>query len=329
MKKIAIVLLNWKGSEDTIECLSSLIELNDPSGYHLVVVDNDSPDNSVRRIREWADKKSLLTQVFDYDAQSEELNHVGCDGRTENVKLTLVQSNDNVGFCIGNNLGAEIAFKYGADYVLILNNDTIVGPDFSHSLQDFLKNDDGNTLYSPQVAYASKPDRIWWFGGRFSKFLSPTYVAQGEYIRSSTLPESTQWVTGCATLISRALYERLGLYDPIFFIWCEEWDLSLRATSADVPMKVIPSVKIYHKVGKSLGIVSPLTYFYSMRNMIILRKKHLPIGYRAVFNLVYLPYKLFQSVRLATVHRDVTYFWGFFDAILSVHHGGRWRRQNK
>ena len=329
MKKIAVVILNWRGGNDTIECLQSFCSQNMSDGLHLVVIDNASHDGSAQRILRWAEEGGVSTEVFDHQAADDRLVSVGLFRPGAKPKLTLVRSDSNNGFCVGNNLGARIGFEAHADFALILNNDTLVGPDFNAALQEILTDDDGTTLYSPQIAYASQPEKIWWFGGRFSRLLSPIYLAQGELVRidDGSRP-ATHWVSGCATLISRGLFERIGLYDPVFFIWCEEWDLSLRATAAGVSMRALPGVLVYHKVGKSLGITSPLTFFYGMRNMLILRRRYLSWVLRLPFNLVYLPYKLVQAIELGLRGGDWRYLQGYVDALTSTRGGGKWRRQD-
>ena len=331
MKKISVVILNWKGADDTIDCLRSFAAQSKRGGLHLVVIDNASPDDSVAQIVGWARESGITTELLDHNAADDRLV-AGEDlapPKLGELRLTLVRSDGNTGFCVGNNLGARIAFAADADYVLVLNNDTVVDPSFNVALQVALAEDDGTTLYSPQIAYASEPETIWWFGGRFSRLLSPTYIAQGEVVRDDdgSQPE-TQWVSGCATLISRGLYDRLGLYDPVFFIWCEEWDLSLRAAAAGVPMRVLPGALVYHKVGKSLGITSPLTFFYAMRNMLILRRRYLPWFLRLPFNLAYLPYKLVQAIRLGRKKGNRHYLQGYRDALTSSRSGGKWQRQD-
>jgi GT2 family glycosyltransferase len=329
MKKICPVILNWKGAQDTIDCLQSFLTQSLSEGLHLVVIDNASPDESVELIVAWARTNGIPFEILDHQSVDGQLVATDDLVMAGEPRLTLVRSDENNGFCVGNNLGARIAFEAGADYVLVLNNDTVVGPNFNANLQAVLANDDGKVLYSPQIAYASEPDTIWWFGGRFSRLLSPTYVGQGKPISADDGSQpQTEWVSGCATLISHNIYDQLGLYDPIFFIWCEEWDLSLRAAEADVPMRILPGALVYHKVGKSLGITSPLTFFYAMRNMLILRRRYLPWFLLLPFNMVYLPHKLFQAVRLGFRQRDRRYLLGFADALTSTRTGGKWRRQD-
>jgi GT2 family glycosyltransferase len=136
----------------------------------------------------------------------------------------------------------------------------------------------------------------------------------------------TDWVSGCATLISRELFDEIGLYDPLFFIWCEEWDLSLRARSKGLELRVAAEALVYHKVGKSLGLVSPLTFFYSMRNMILLRRRYLSPMVRAAFATVYFPRKLLQAVWFSIKNQRLIYVHAFVDAI-SDRRGGLWKRQ--
>jgi GT2 family glycosyltransferase len=326
MKDIWIVILNWNGADDTIDCIASFAEQQDNQRHHIIVIDNASRDDSMARIMAWAEQAALEFSVVDYNPDAG-ADHPLLPGDTPQY-LTLVQSSQNLGFCDGNNLGAGMAFANGADFALILNNDTIVDPLFITELQQVLAKDEGNTLYSPQIGYESNRDTIWWYGGRFSRLLSPTYVAQGEPLRRDVeaMPK-TEWVSGCATLMSRKLYDRLGLYDPIFFIWCEEWDLSLRAAREGIPMLIIPNAIVYHKVGKSLGLVSPLTFFYSMRNMLILRQKHLAWPIRLPFNAVYIPHKFLQAIRLSLKQRNRLYILGFFDALDLRRGGGIWHRQ--
>ena len=328
MKKICTILLNWKGADDTIDCLKSFLTQSHPEALHVVVIDNASPDDSVERILSWANEHGIALEELNYLSETQHLSATGPTAGANSLKITLIRSDKNIGFCAGNNLGAKFGFERGADYALILNNDTVVPANFNATLQSVLADDDGMTLYSPQIAYASAPETIWWFGGRFSKLLSPTYLSQGDTVRmdARSKPE-TQWVSGCATLISSSVYDKLGLYDPTFFIWCEEWDLSLRAAKTGVPMRVIPSVLVYHKVGKSLGITSPLTFFYAMRNMMILRKRYLALHLRIPFNLAYIPYKLIQAVILTLKQGNSKYLADSVDAFKSIRKGGNWKRQ--
>ena len=325
MTKIAIVLLNWKGADDTVDCIATLVAQTGMTVYQIIVVDNASGDDSTERIAAFCAASDIEFERVGYlsgDAAFAQLR-----AAEKPPVVTLIEANENLGFCIGNNVGAEYAFHCGADAALILNNDTTVPPDMIENLAVASEVLGPGALISPQILYHDDPETVWWFGGKFSRFLSPSYLGQGEPRRSDVqgFPE-TEWVSGCATLISRELFDEIGLYDPIFFIWCEEWDLSLRARRQGIPLRVAPASIVYHKVGKSLGIVSPLTFFYAMRNMIYLRHRYLEPHIRAVVWLAYLPRKLMQATFLSFRTRDIAYLLAFFDA-LADRDGGIWKRQ--
>lgn len=328
MTKIAIVILNWKGADDTIECLASIAAQTGRSAFRTIVVDNASGDGSPSRISDYCRKAGIVLERIAYDNATQAFASAHDDkALKKDAAVCLIEADDNLGFCRGNNVGADYAFRLGADAVLILNNDTTVAPDMIERLTEAAAVLGPRTLISPQILYHDHPDTVWWFGGDFSPVLSVTYRFQGTPRRIGVqgYPE-TNWVSGCATLISRELFCEIGLYDPMFFIWCEEWDLSLRARAKELALRVAPEALVYHKVGKSLGLISPMTYFYSMRNMILLRRRYLSPTMRAAFTTAYLPRKFIQAVGFAIKNRKPIYIQAFFDA-LSDRQGGLWKRQ--
>lgn len=327
MKKISIVLLNWKGTDDTIECLNSVLSQTRLAAFRTIIIDNDSGDDSLSRLCDHCRYIGADFEVVAYDSSTDTFSSAEGGKNMQGAGISLIQANENLGFCSGNNVGARYAFNCGADSALILNNDTTVAPDFVEKLGEAACELGARTLLSPQILYQDEPDVIWWFGGDFSPLLSVTYRSQGARRKTgiSGYPE-TNWVSGCATLISRELFSEIGLYDPCFFIWCEEWDLSLRASRRGISLQVVPDAIVYHKVGKSLGLVSPLTFFYSMRNMIFLRRRYVPFILRWGFMLIYIPRKFFQALIFSAKYHDLIYIQAFFDALIDFR-GGIWKRQ--
>lgn len=325
MTRIAVVLLNWKGADDTVACIETLTSQTRRPDYQIVVVDNASGDGSPEQIASFCATSGFDFERVNYKSGAATIARLPASETPPIV--TLIEADDNLGFCRGNNIGAEYAFGCGADAVLILNNDTTAAPDMIEHLEAAAEALGPRVLISPQILYYDDPETIWWFGGRFSGFLSPSYLYQGETRRSDVegFPE-TEWVSGCATLISRELFDEIGLYDPIFFIWCDEWDLSLRARERGISLRIAPASIVYHKVGKSLGIVSPLTFFYAMRNMIYLRYRYLKQPKRALIWLAYLPRKLLQAANLSLRTGDKLYVLAFLDALMD-REGGIWKRQ--
>ena len=324
LPEISVILLNWKGADDTIDCIRSLCAPGAVRPRHIMVVENLSGDGSAERIAQACAESGIPLTRLPYTQASHSYGPL--EATPEAGSVVMIEADGNLGFCVGNNVGAEWALAHGADATLILNNDTTVDPDMIPQLAAAAATLGPRVLISPQILYEANPDTVWWCGGAFSSVLSPTYRHQGEKRQTGItgFPES-QWVSGCATLISKTLFEEIGLYDPTFFIWCEEWDLSLRATSKGIALRVAPEAIVYHKVGKSLGIVSPLTFFYSMRNMILLRRRYMGLPKRAAFNCIYLPKKAMQAVQFAVKYRSRRYLEAFVDALGSP--GGIWGRQ--
>lgn len=324
MPEISAVLLNWKGADDTIDCIRTLCAEPARRPWHIVVVENASGDGSADRIAAACAAMNIQLHRIRYDSADERFNEPM--DTPDAGSVVMIEADDNLGFCIGNNVGVKWALSHGADAALVLNNDTTVAPDMIEQLAAAAEALGPRALISPQILYEAEPDTVWWCGGEFSRTLSPSYRHQGEkrQVGHDDFPPS-QWVSGCATLISKELFEELGLYDPAFFIWCEEWDLSLRASKRGTPMHVAPNAIVYHKVGRTLGIISPLTFFYSMRNMILLRRRYLKWPVRTAFNLVYLPRKAVQAAVFTARFRSRRYLEAFVDALGSQ--GGIWRRQ--
>ena len=128
MKKTGIVILNYRNWQDTIECLDSARDLAD-QGADLIVVDNDSRNDSLDRIHDWLSGQGLAAALLT-DKQIEQSNALV-------ERIFLVQAAANRGYAAGNNVGIRVALARGADYVLILNNDTLVEPGFLEPLIEY------------------------------------------------------------------------------------------------------------------------------------------------------------------------------------------------
>lgn len=329
MNELSVIILNWNGRDDTLACVRSLLS-GTREARHIVVVDNASGDGLAEALATMCREtdvslRRMVESVAVREVQSDEA------GREEIRRIpsgvVLIEAESNLGFCVGNNLGTSWAFAAGATSCLILNNDTEADRDLLKRLDEASRQLGPNVLISPQILYADGTEEVWWCGGEFSSTLNPSYRNQRQprQVGVEGFPVS-EWVSGCATLISEQLFREIGLYDPVFFIWCEEWDLSLRAASKGVPMRVAPEAIVYHKVGRSLGIVSPLTFFYAMRNMRILRRRYMPSLQRTAFNLFYWPWKAVQAIVFSFRFRSVKYALAYVDSLRSS--GGIWSRQS-
>jgi len=332
--KVAIIILNWNGWKDTIECLESVFRIDYPN-YQVIVVDNGSTDESLKKITNWCAQEkadflriAITTKHIDFKyLLSLNARQIG-----SNIthRLIIIELDENVGFCAGNNLGLKLAYINNIPYAIILNNDTIVEKNFVFPLVEYVETHPDVGLIGGQIRYAYDRNRIWWAGGKFSFWLTPKYLFQNELAeRIPVVPYQTEWISGCMTFIPLFIFSKVGGYNELFFIWCDEWDLSLRIEKAGYKLMVIPSSIIYHKIGKTLGKISPLTYYYSGRNLLFYRHTYLPFRKQFFFFVLYIPYKFFQSISYTIRFKDI-YFIYFWDVITDFifNRFGKWRRHD-
>jgi GT2 family glycosyltransferase/2-polyprenyl-3-methyl-5-hydroxy-6-metoxy-1,4-benzoquinol methylase len=246
--KVTAIILNWNGKEDTLECLASVRQL-DYTNLEIVVVDNGSTDGSV-------------------DAISKQYPGV-----------MLLQTGSNLGYAGGNNVGIKYALGHGADYVLILNNDVVVAPDF---LTEFVNAANllptGSVLGAKLYSY-DRPDTLCSLAGQWnSESSSFEYIGCNQ--KDGPLFEcmlEVDYVIGCALFTSADSFRDVGLLDEKFFLNYEETDWCYRARANGHKCIVVPKAKLWHKVSSSFGGPdSPVHTYFMTRNELIWAKKHLP-----------------------------------------------------
>ncbi len=245
--QVTIVIVNWNGWEDTIECLDSLYKINYPN-FDVIVVDNNSQDDSVKRIKDYAKGK----------------------------KLKLMENKENYGFAEGNNVGIRYAQKFmNPKYMLLLNNDTIVDKDFLKELIIAGQNRDIGIL-GPKIYFYNKPNVIWSAGCKISwKLARGLQIGTGKIDRGQyNFQKEVEYVSGSAFLIKTEVIDKIGLMDEKYFLYFEESDWTLRANQVGYKSLYVPSSKIWHKVSRSGGgISSPIGLYYITRNRWIFMKK--------------------------------------------------------
>lgn len=232
--KVGVILVNYRGADDTCECIESLRGSDYPS-LEVYVVDNDSGDGSCEEI----------------------------ESRYPESKI--IPLDENVGFGGANNVGMERAFSDGCDAALLLNNDTVVDGRMVGVLADAA---DNTTVAVPLMLYFGEPDTVWYGGGHFDGFGIPRHDHFKEP-RSAVACETTQvdFVTGCCIFIPKPVYERVGGFDESYFLYWEDADLSLRFTQNGVRILFCPQAVLWHKVSVSTGGEgSPFSYYYETRN---------------------------------------------------------------
>ena len=227
--KIFIIVLSYNRRDDTVECLKSLY-LSDYPNYKVIVVDNASSDGSAEAVR----------RAF--------------------PQADVIENSENLMYAEGNNVGIRMALAEGADYVLLLNNDTVVSPAMLGELETAMRNNPDAGAAGAMIYYfppkQRQQDEIIWYAGGIVSFWKGLTAHRG--IREKDAGryndiEETGYVTGCAMMLSGRCLGRVGLLDPGYYIYAEDADLSVRARRAGFRLLFVPRAKVWHKVSLSTG----------------------------------------------------------------------------
>ncbi|MFA6320557.1 MAG: glycosyltransferase family 2 protein [Candidatus Omnitrophota bacterium] len=251
--KVSIIILNWNGAEDTIECLNSVEGLSYPN-YDIIVVDNGSVDGS----------RDLIKKTC--------------------PRVTVLSLGVNLGYAGGNNAGIKYAMDHGADYVLILNNDTVID---SCIINEFIKSSEKHKtagIFGAKIYYYNDPACIWFGRAKWNEDISDfNSIDDG---KTDACPEvndvhETDYVCGCAMFIRASLIKKIGLFDESFFLCWEETDFCERAKRAGLKCLFVPTAKVWHKIAVSFkGESSPQKIYFNTRNKLLWAKRNLSLRKR-------------------------------------------------
>ncbi len=236
--KVSIILVNYNGFKDTIDCLYSLRNLT-YKNFEVMIVDNASTNDSAEEI------KPALTE-----------NEV------------LLEADENRGFSAGNNIGIRYAMDNGADYCLLLNNDTVVEPDFLGLLIEAFRIYPKCGLSIGKILYESQRDVIWYAGGSLNLKTARTehWHYQEKISEENDKMQKVTFATGCCMCLSAEAIKKVGLMDEDFFLYEEDADYSIRFINAGYEIFYVPQARIYHKVSASTGSKSGIAQYYTIRN---------------------------------------------------------------
>ncbi len=241
---VFINVLNWNGWEDTIECIESCLLLQYPN-FQIVVIDNGSEDDSVAILR------SRFPQII------------------------LIETGVNLGFAGGNNVGITYAIEHGADYIWLLNNDTIVTP---RALSELIIVAEGNSqigMVGSKVMQYSNRELIDFVLGNVDLQVGKTkHIGRGEKDTGQyDLASESDYITGCSLLVKKAVIAEIGLMAEEYFLYYEETDWCLQARKKGYKIYNAPLSKIYHKVHSSTQKIPGSFLYYITRNRLYFLEK--------------------------------------------------------
>jgi GT2 family glycosyltransferase len=238
--ELAIVIVNYNLKDDCIECIDALSRAG-ALLTQIIVVDNASTDGSVDALR------------MRYGDQ-----------------LKIIEAKENRGYPHGLNLGIPVAMEDEAQWILLMNNDTVVAEDFIYELARATQADPSVALIGPLILYFEAPDTIWYLG---YKIIPGTLIGHGSYRGrklSSSLPQlmPMDLMHGCAMMVRRDVFEKIGLFDDSQIIYGDDADFSWRAKKAGFKAAAATKARIWHKISLTMGRLNPRTRYLRTRNTI-------------------------------------------------------------
>ncbi|MEY8213704.1 MAG: glycosyltransferase family 2 protein [Colwellia sp.] len=288
--KVYVVVLNYKNSTDTLVCLESLLSLS-YDNFEIILVDNFSNDGSLEVIGNVISSLSLDGSVNSsrYDSHLELLEKSGKNGRSINVVL----SESNKGFAGGNNLGISLALsRSDADYICVLNTDTLVSPDALSCLlerAEFYKIKKKKVgIIGSKLKYLENPDTLQGIGGVYNKLWGTSNhvgdgeVDSGQYDFEGAF-ENVDYPIGASMFVSTSFIADVGLMAEYYFLYFEELDWANRGREKDWSIGYCWEGDIYHKCGGTIGSSndwrekSAVSDYYCLRNRALITYTHYPL----------------------------------------------------
>ncbi len=234
--KVFIVVLHFGSVEVTNDCLSSIFKSR-LSFENLIVVDN--------------------TGNFE----------------TKNGKVLVIKNKKNLGFAGGVNVGIKYALSKKADYILLLNNDTIVKQNFLKALTEFSEQFENAGIVGPAIKFRRDGKTVYDIGGKINIVFGRT--THNEVFKlTNKKPRVADYISGCAMLIKKEVFEKIGLFDERFFLYYEDVDFCIRTKNKGFLTYVLPEVSIEHALSKSVGKNSSLALYHQTKSALLFGKKY-------------------------------------------------------
>lgn len=243
-EKVAVIILNYNGFDDTCELIANLSLIKHKIG--IIIVDNNSPNNDGER----------LQKKFPH--------------------LHVILNNENSGFAAGTNLGIKLALDMGYEYVMPLGNDTIIDENLIDELLEYSNN---NAISMPTFYYYDDPKIIQCAGGEINRYLgNRTHIHMGKYDDgkyTSGIRKCT-YANGCCMMIHKDIINKVGLFDEDYFMYYEDTAYGLKLLQNEIDIIHVGPAKVFHKECRSSGGhgISGFRIYYLIRNKLNMIKSH-------------------------------------------------------
>ena len=225
--QVTAVILTFNHYKDTKECLESVLN-SDYQNFNVILTDNGSSDNTPQEVR----------QNF--------------------PSVHVIELENNLGVPAGYNVGFRYALDQGADYILMLNNDTVVAPDMLSELIEIAEDDENAGIVMPKVLYYGSQDKVWSSGGRY-RSMPPAILMTDKREGAQESTRLIEYAPSCGLLIHRSAFQLAGLFDPGYFFLYDDWDFSERVRAHGLNIWYAANALMWHKVSTTIkGSYSPL-----------------------------------------------------------------------
>jgi len=317
MPRVSIIILNWNGWKDTIECLESVYQITYPN-YDVIVVDNGSEDESIEKIKEYAGGDLEVTsRFFNYSRENKPLHYIeysleetkaggGKEAEIADLpsqrKFILIKNGKNYGFAEGNNIAIRYALKVlNPEYVLLLNNDTVVDKNFVGGLVMVAKQSNQTGVVGPVVFHYGQPAQHQESAGRICMWTGRrSFIHSTDPYNTTDFATNVDFVSGVCFLVHTEVVKEVGMFDPEFFAYVEDVDWCYRICQKGYHVIYTNKATIWHKGSSSTGggYNQTVMYYIFRNNLLFMRKngklRHLP-SYIVVSGL-YFAIRLLETI---------------------------------
>lgn len=320
MKHVYIILVNYKRWQDTMVCVESLFK-QEYASFTVIVVDNDSQNQSLERLQAWASGNEIWTETLVASLMPlatppvpkpiafkvySELEAELTVGKADKERLIFIQAKQNRGFAAGNNIALRYALpKLNCDYLWILNNDTLVMPDALRRLVEHMQKSDKKIgMLGAKIRYYHTPSRLQCAGGAiYNRWTAHAQMRGNGELDSGQYdcPQSDlDLIVGASIFSPKSFVNDVGLMDETYFIYFEEQDWAERARQKGWHLGYEWQAIVYHKEGATIGAnahtqSSFFSQFYWLRNKLLFTRK---FGSRLNVVVIYIGFLLNLAKRL-------------------------------